>query len=110
MYKLGDIVLVKMHPSSGQELKQFRPATVLYEQANRGFTTFIPLTNQTKIYSADTEFLVKPTNLNGLEKPSLLLCWYVQTVGNHRIQKTIGKLSKDDLNRIAKAMKKIIPL
>jgi mRNA-degrading endonuclease toxin of MazEF toxin-antitoxin module len=110
MHKPGDIVLIKMHPASGVELKKFRPAVILHEHLNRGFVTFIPFTSQAKIYSPNTEFLVHPSDENGLEKTSLLLCWYIQTVGNQRIQRNIGKLDKKEWSKIAKAVRQILPL
>ena len=106
MSKAGDIVLIKMHPSSGNELKKFRPAVILKEQKDRGFITFVPFTTNTKIYSPSTELLVKPTEFNGLDKSSLILCWYIQTVGTQRIQKNIGRLTKGELNRTLQAVKK----
>lgn len=108
MYKSGDIVLVKMHPSSGHELKKFRPAVVLQEQINRKFVTFIPFSSNIKIYNTKTEFVVQPSDTNYLEKPSLLLCWYIQTVGTQRIQRKIGILSQKELQKSLLIIKQIL--
>lgn len=107
MYKPGSVVLIKMHPSSGQELKKFRPAIVIQSHATRKFITFIPLTSQTK-----TSFLyehpISPSKKNGLEKNSLALCWYIQTVGTVRIQKQLGNLTIAEFQKIEKMVKKYL--
>lgn len=108
MYKAGDIVLVKMHPASGAELKRFRPSVIAFSQINSRFITIIPFTSQAKIYSPKTEFVVRESSTNNLSKPSLLLCWYIETVGIQRIQKTIGKLDKSDLVKLKKSLSYLI--
>ena len=109
MYKQGDVVLIKMHPASGAELKKFRPAIIVQHYSPRDFITFIPLSSQVNKISLD-EVLIAQTNNNNLEKPSLALCWYVQTVGAKRIQKTIGKLSVTDKKRVSAQTKKYLNL
>ncbi|HBD02287.1 MAG: hypothetical protein UX38_C0003G0004 [Microgenomates group bacterium GW2011_GWC1_46_16] len=105
MYKTGSVILIKMHPASGQELKKFRPALVLQFHPLRNFVTFIPLTSQTKTISLN-EAILAPSSTNGLEKPSLALCWYIQTVGTNRIQKKLGQLNKIELNKVITLVKK----
>ena len=97
MYKAGDVVLVKMHPSSSTELKRYRPCVIVFNQIDPRFYTIAPLTSQVKILSPETEIAIIASSINGLEKPSLLMVWYLETVGIGRIQKHIGKLSKNDL-------------
>ncbi len=107
MYKSGDIVLVKMHPSSSTELKRFRPCVIALNQIDPRFYTIAPLTGQAKIVSEKTEILVAPSKTNGLTKNSLLLCWYLETVGIGRIQKQLGKLDKSDLQKFKSCLKNI---
>lgn len=109
MYKPGDVVLIKMHPSSGQELKKFRPAIVLHYYSIRDFATFIPLSSLIN-HPSPSELLIKPSSGNGLKKSSFALCWYVQTVGTIRIQKQLGRLSKLELKEIFKTVKKHLVL
>lgn len=109
MYKPGSVVLIKMHPSSGQELKKFRPAVVIQSHILRKFVTFAPLTSQTKIVSP-FETVITPTSINGLEKNSLALCWYIQTVGPTRIQKQLGQLTKAEFKNIKTLVNKYLAL
>ena len=109
MYKQGEVVLIKMHPSSGTELKRFRPAIIVQYYSPRDFVTFIPLSSQINKITQD-EIIVEPSKSNGLEKNSLALCWYVQTVGAQRIQKTIGRLDTSDNKHISLITKKYLKL
>lgn len=108
MYKSGDIVLIKMHPSSSTELKRFRPCVIAYNQTDPRFYTIAPLTSQTRIISEKTELLIMPSIINGLEKPSLLMSWYLETLGISRIQKQIGKLDKSDIQKFKSCLKTLL--
>lgn len=105
MYKLGDVVLVKMHPSSSTELKRYRPCVIVLNQIDSRFYTIAPLTSNTKILSPKTEIIVERSKTNHLEKISLLMCWYLETVGISRIQKLLGKLDKSDLTKLKACLK-----
>jgi mRNA-degrading endonuclease toxin of MazEF toxin-antitoxin module len=107
MYKPGDIVLVKMHPSSSTELKRYRPCVITFDQVDSRFYTITPLTSQAKIHSLKTEFVIQPSSNNNLEKPSLLMCWYLETIGIKRIQKSIGLLDKSDYQSMKTSLKHI---
>ncbi len=108
MYKSGDIVLIKMHPSSSTELKRFRPCVIAYNQIDPRFYTIAPLTSQTRIISEKTEIIIAPSKLNNLSKNSLLMCWYLETVGISRIQKQLGKLDKSDNTKLKSALKNLL--
>lgn len=108
MYKTGDIVIVKMHPASGEELKRFRPSVVVFNQSDSRFITIVPFTSQAKIHSPKAEFIVHESSTNNLSKPSLLLCWYIETIGIKRIQTTIGKLDKSDLAKLRSILKSFL--
>lgn len=108
MYKSGDIVLVKMHPSSSTELKRYRPCVIALDQIDPRFYTIAPLTSHTKILFPKTEIIIDPSKVNHLEKTSLLMCWYFETVGISRIQKQLGKLDKPDLQKFKSCLKNLI--
>lgn len=108
MYNAGDIVLVKMHPSSSTELKRYHPCVIAFNQIDPRFYAIIPLTSQAKILAPKNEIIIEPSDSNGLEKTSLLMCWYIETVGISRIQKYIGQLSKKDLPRLKTCLKNLL--
>jgi mRNA-degrading endonuclease toxin of MazEF toxin-antitoxin module len=98
-YKTGDIVLVRFHPAYGQELKKFRPAVIISPNGNKiddRFVNIIPFTTQT---SVKNEYEI-PIQNEDLEKESLLLCWYIQTIDCSRIVDHLGKLKTTDLKLV----------
>lgn len=108
MYKSGDIVLVKMHPSSSTELKRYRPCVIALNQIDSRFYTIAPFTSHTKILFPKTELIIDPSKVNHLEKTSLIMCWYLETVGIGRIQKQLGKLDKFDLIKLQTCLKHLL--
>lgn len=108
MYKPGDIILVKMHPSSGAELRRYRPCVILFDQIDPRFYTIIPLTSQTTVNFPKTELYINQSSINNLEGPSVLLCWYIKTIGINRAQKLIGKLSRSDYQKMKSTVMHIL--
>ena len=94
-YQVGDIVLVKFHPSTGTELKKYRPAVIVVNLAkiDQRFTLIAPLTTQIK-QNHPSEIKIK--NNPALKHDSLLLCWYLLCIDNQKIIKKLGQLEKKD--------------
>ena len=106
-YNTGDIVLVRFHPAYGQELKKFRPAVIISPNANKiddRFVIIIPFTTQT---SLKNEYEIAIQN-EGLEKESLLLCWYILTIDCSRIVDHLGKLKIADLKLVQSKINKLL--
>jgi mRNA-degrading endonuclease toxin of MazEF toxin-antitoxin module len=104
--KSGDIWLVKFHPGTGSELSKYRPAVVLscLESIDSRFTLIAPLTSDTQIKN-DFEFQIKN---EALEKPSVLLGWYLWTIDSRRLVSKIGVLKDTELEFVLKKIQTIL--
>lgn len=105
----GEIYLDRFHPAFGAELKRFRPAVIVSSRVtahDSRFALIAPLTTQTKTTNTSIELLI--TNNPVLEKPSLVLTWYLQTIDIHRLEQKIGTLSPNDIKKMKKAVYSLI--
>lgn len=94
----GDIWLVKFHPGTGAEFSKYRPAIVLsnLQNVDSRFCLIAPLTSDTQIRN---EYEFKIEN-EALEKPSLLLGWYLWTIDSRRLVNKLGNLENHELKSI----------
>ena len=98
----GDIFLVKFHPSAGNELKRYRPAVIMSNKTNeidKRFTLIAPLTTKTSKYNPECELHVSE-NTTGIDKPAILLAWYLRTVDINRLENKLGRLAEQDINKL----------
>ena len=107
-YKQGEIYLVRFHPTMGKELRKYRPAVIVFDSVNPDLVTITPLTSIIKIKHPIHEFIIKPSEQNGLEHPSLLLSWYLRTMDHQAIQKHIGTLNSSNLAKLKTSLTKLI--
>ncbi|TSC87956.1 MAG: mRNA interferase MazF9 [Microgenomates group bacterium Gr01-1014_16] len=101
----GDIFLVKFHPGYGSEFQKYRPAVIVSEKITSfdpRFTLIAPLTTNTNIVVKNFEFVISKNP--GLEKDSLLLCWYLWTIDATRLIKKLGKLKTVDKVKMLRAV------
>lgn len=106
---VGDIYLVRFHPSIGSALKRYRPAVIVSGIVNKidgRFTLIAPLSTNTKKLNKDYEFIVKSNE--SLEKDSVVLPWYLKTIDVVRLEKKLGALAKEDLTVLQAKLRKII--
>ena len=96
----GDVYLVKFHPSTGKEIRKYRPAVIMLNSQVDGFVTISPLTSILQIKHPQFETIIKSSKANGLEQTSLLLGWYLRTVDTITLQKRLGQLDSSDLSKI----------
>lgn len=96
--QVGDIWLVKFHPGTGQELAKYRPAVIVTNLStiDDRFTLIAPLTSDITIRNP-FELLIAH---QALEKPSLLLCWYLWTIDQRRLYQKLGELSDVEIKKI----------
>lgn len=106
VFKTGDIFLVRFHPAYGNEIKRFRPAVVVSSKANdfdERFISIAPLTTSNKILHPDFELNIKNP---ALEKPSVLLTWYIRTIDIKRLEAKIGQLKSTNINKMKKILQR----
>ena len=98
--KFGDIVIVRFHPSYGQELKKYRPAIIVKDLSSIDprFIQIAPLTTQANPKPNNHKEII--INHSSLEKPSLLLAWYIMTFDISRLVYKLGELDSKTINKL----------
>lgn len=97
--QVGDIYLTRFHPSTGKELKKYRPAVIINIVANdisSHYTLIAPLTSKVKNRHTSELAISNPA----LVQESALLCWYLWTIDKSRLIKKLGSLSHADQERM----------
>lgn len=107
-YKVGDIYLIRFHPSIGTEMKRFRPACIVSTQAHQLDPRFILIAPFTTNTSSPDEHLEIPIKNPCLEKPSLLLTWYLQTIDVTRIERKLGQLNPNQIILLNQSLSKLL--
>ena len=93
MYKKGDLVTVKMHPSFGFELRKYRPGLVLFTPVDPRFITVLPLSTKSRAITKPHEYGLSDKRL---KSESWVLSWHPLTVDIKRITGRIGRLDKPE--------------
>lgn len=104
--QFGDIYLVRFHPSVGSELKRFRPACILsskISQIDARFSLIAPFTSILEPVHKAELLIENPA----LEKPSLLLTWYLKTIDVRRLERKLGELSLNQQKAVEKVVKSL---
>ena len=91
MYKKGDLVTVKMHPSFGFELRKYRPGLVLFNPVDPRFITILPLSTKSRAVTNKHEHRLSSPQLRS---ESWVLSWHPITVDIKRITGKIGRIEK----------------
>ena len=105
--KRGEIYLAALEPVVGKEISKTRPVVIVSNDKNNEFSgtvTILPLTskNLKRIYPFEA-FLSKGTG--NLPKDSKVKADQIRTLGKRRIIRVIGKLRKDEIDQIEKALR-----
>lgn len=99
----GDIVLVNFEPSVGREYKKIRPAVVIQSDktiSKTALITVMPITSQIAKRGSYDVPIVKSSG-NGLYADSLIKVECIHSFDKVRLQKIIGKASKDVMAKIS---------
>jgi len=105
--KRGEIHLAALDPVVGKEISKTRPVVVVSNDINNEFSatvTILPLTsgNLQKIYPFEV-FLSK--GVGNLPKDSRVKADQIRTLDKSRLLTLIGKLGREEIIRIEKALK-----
>jgi len=105
--KRGEIYLTVLDPVVGKEISKTRPVVVVSNDKNNEFSatvTILPLTsrNLQKIYPFE---LFLPKGAGNLPKDSKVKADQIRTLDKSRLLTLIGKLEREEIIQIEKAMK-----
>ncbi len=105
--KRGEIYLASLDPVMGKEISKTRPVVVISNDKNNEFSatvTILPLTSRNlgKIYPFEV-FL--PRGVGNLPKDSKVKADQIRTLDKSRLLTLIGKLGREELTQIEKAVK-----
>ena len=105
--KRGEIYLTVLDPVVGREISKTRPVVVVSNDKNNEFSatvTILPLTsrNLQKIYPFE---LFLPKGAGNLPKDSKVKADQIRTLDKSRLLTLIGKLEREEIIQLEKAVK-----
>lgn len=111
--KTGDICLVNLDPTVGDEIEKKRPVVVLNHGHEKHFklAIVIPITGWKKQWEDNPFFVVvEPDSQNGLQKKSVIDCFQIRAISHHRFINSIGKIADSQFGDIKKALSLILDI
>ncbi len=112
----GDVLLVELQSpagSAGHEQTGRRPAIAVQTDAasaNLPTLIIVPLTGKLSALRFPHTIRVEPSNVNGLNQPSVLLAFQLRAIDRRRILETIGRLEQDYLDQLDAEMRHMLSL
>lgn len=103
----GEIWLINLDPTLGEELKKIRPAVIVNDDAigSLPLKVIVPLTEWKEHYvKAPWMVRVNPDGENGLNKLSTADTFQVRSVSRKRFIKKVGRLPDPLMQKITKAL------
>ncbi len=109
----GEIWRVDWSPGRGSEQTVRRPALIVQtDPANHNprYPNTIVVAISTKGRNVPSHVHVEPTDTNGLTAPSYIKCEQILTISKDRLEARLGRLSPDDMERVATALRTVLEL
>ena len=103
--KRGEVWLVNWNPARGSEQAGRRPALVIQNDIGneKAPTTIVAaISSSVRIYPMNVQ--VNPPE-GGLDHPSIIKTSQIFTISKERLEERLGRLSKDRLNDVDRAIK-----
>jgi mRNA interferase MazF len=107
----GDVVLARLDPAPGVEIKKTRPVVVLSNDSINHFAELavvVPLTMNTARVSPS--HVVIPRGTAGLKLPSKAVTEQIRAVDKLRLVKKLGHLAPELLAQVERALKNTLAL
>ena len=103
----GEVWLVNLDPTIGDELRKTRPAVVTSRDALGvlALRVIVPVTAWQERF-ADSDWLVRlePTPESGLDKTSAADTFQVRSISARRFVRRIGRLTDEELGRVIEGL------
>lgn len=101
----GEVWLVNWNPGRGSEQKGIRPALVVQNDIGneKAPTTIVAaISGSVRLYPVNV--LLEPPE-GGLERPSVVKTSQILTVSKDRLMRRLGRISKDKMEEVDRAIK-----
>ncbi len=111
--KRGEVWVVSLDPTVGDELFKTRPVVVLNPGHERHLqlSVVVPLTGWRQGWQGHPFFVkIDPAPTNGLEKTSAVDCFQIRSLSHRRFKHQTGQVSGADLDRILSAVSLILDI
>ncbi len=109
----GDIWLVDLDPTVGDEIRKTRPSIIMSSDriGTLSLRVIVPLTSWQSSFT-DVDWLVRiaPNRSNGLDKVSAADAFQVRSVSVKRLVRHLGRVNDRDIARIENAIKAVFEL
>jgi mRNA interferase MazF len=102
----GDVVLVRLDPTEGSEIRKTRPAIVLSNNAACRWDSVLQVVPVTGLQARELrpyEALIASAD-SGLAKPSRAVANQLRTVSRKRLHRILGTISPDELLAVGQAV------
>ena len=109
----GEIWLVNLDPTVGDEIRKLRPAVVVSCDALGvlALRVVVPITGwQSRFQGCDWLIRLDPDAVNNLDKPSAADAFQVRSVSVRRFVRRLGQLPAADMMRIMGGLKGVFDL
>ena len=107
--KKGEVWLVDLPSSGGQEQEGLRPA-VVFANAGIGITSVIPLTSNLQALRFQHTYQIEKSKTNGLSSDSIALIFQLRAIDSKRLKKKIGELESKHLKKLNELITKYLDL
>jgi mRNA interferase MazF len=107
----GEVWLINLDPTIGAEIQKTRPAIIVSEDAIGilPLRVIVPLTDWKEHYQvAPWMVRIDPDTSNGLSKSSAADAFQIRSVSQSRFVNRLGRISRDQLLEILKAIQTVI--
>lgn len=105
----GEIWYANLNPIKGQEQAGHRPIVIISGNLLNHHLDIIiccPLTTKIKNYKGNV--ILNPNQTNKLPQKSEILTFHVRSVSKQRLEKKIGKISQEELEKIKLCLNEIL--
>jgi mRNA interferase MazF len=109
----GEVWLVNLDPTIGDEIRKMRPAVVMSRDALSvlALRVVAPVTAwQDRFHGCDWLIRIEPDSSNNLDKPSAVDTFQVRSVSTRRFVRRLGELSDHDLKRVIEGLKAVFEI
>jgi mRNA interferase MazF len=109
--KTGEIYLVNLDPTIGDEIKKRRPVIILNggHDKHLKLAIVVPVTAWSPYWDENSFFVtLEPNSKNGLNKKSSVDCFQIRAISHNRFVERIGNISNDEINLIKKSIALIL--